>query len=178
MEATSCKNDSILLDGNIHVDEFILGGRRPGKPGRSKSDKKEAIVAIKVKGTGIAEARCSVINGAGSKELFRFFEKNVTKEAKITTDKWRGYTPLKKEYSRINQLNSTPSNFKLIHRFIMGFKGWLRGIHHSVWHLLAYIDEYLYRFNRHLMKSLIFEELVHKMTLEKPKFRKVISSGN
>jgi hypothetical protein len=54
-------------------------------------------------------------------------------------------------------------NFPDLHRVIMGFKSWLRGIHHHAKHLQAYIDEYTYRFNRSNMKENIFENLMQRM---------------
>jgi hypothetical protein len=55
-----------------------------------------------------------------------------------------------------------------MHRAIMMFKAWLRGIHHSVRDLQAYLDEYTYRFNRNWMKAGIFDNLINKMVLAKP----------
>ncbi|MBC7426730.1 MAG: IS1595 family transposase, partial [Bacteroidia bacterium] len=54
-------------------------------------------------------------------------------------------------------------NFPDLHRAIMGFKSWLRGIHHHANHLQAYIDEYTYRFNRSNMKVNLFENLISRM---------------
>lgn len=177
MEATHCKDEK-KLTGNVEVDEFIVGGKREGKPGRSKSDKKEVVLAIELKGNGISKAQCSVIKNAGSKELKPFFDAYISNDAKIKTDKWRGYLPLKKDYKNLIQEKSAPkTNFNLIHRFIMGFKGWLRGIHHSVRHLQSYLNEYVYRFNRHSKKYNLFEELIDKMMNEEPKPRKAIFAG-
>ena len=48
------------------------------------------------------------------------------------------------------------------------FKAWLRGTHHAVDHLQAYLDEYTYRFNRSMMKVGIFENLLNRMVKHKP----------
>ena len=63
-----------------------------------------------------------------------------------------------------------------MHRVIMMFKAWLRGIHHSVRHLQAYIDEYTYRYNRHKMKEGIFENLMNRMVERPPHTYKMIIS--
>lgn len=63
-------------------------------------------------------------------------------------------------------------NFPEIHRVIMGFKGWLRGIHHKVEHLQAYLDEFTYRFNRSNMKTDIFENLMLRMVRTSPIYLK------
>ncbi|MCP3659006.1 MAG: transposase [Bacteroidetes bacterium] len=56
-----------------------------------------------------------------------------------------------------------------MHRFIMNFKSWLRGIHHSVSQLQSYINEYTYRFNRYFMKENIFENLLTRMLKHEPR---------
>ena len=73
---------------------------------------------------------------------------------------------LKNDFENLLQLNSGEKggNFPEIHRAIMLFKAWLRGIND----LQAYIDEYTYRFNRHLMKAYIFENLIQRMVKAKP----------
>ena len=58
-------------------------------------------------------------------------------------------------------------NFPGMHRVIMRFKGWQRSTHH-VEHLQAYIDEYTYRFNQHLMNKNIFDNLLIRMVQAKP----------
>jgi len=65
-------------------------------------------------------------------------------------------------------------NFVEMHRCIMMFKAWLRGVHHSVKHLQAYLDEYTYRFNRHKMKEGIFENLMARMVGKPPHPYKMI----
>lgn len=67
-------------------------------------------------------------------------------------------------------------NFDRMHRIIMGIKGWLRGTHGHAKHLQSYLDEYCYRFNRHLMKEGIFENLMHRMVLASPiTYKQIIS---
>ncbi len=78
--------------------------------------------------------------------------------------------PLKKEYVNLKQIKSNKgNNFNTMHRFIMNFKSWLRGIHHSVKELQAYIDEYTYRFNRHFMNENIFQNLLVRVIKHEPR---------
>ena len=65
-------------------------------------------------------------------------------------------------------------NFPEMHRVIMNFKGWLRGMHHYVGDLQDYINEYTYRFNRSFMKGNIFDNLLNRMIETKPKTYKMI----
>ena len=91
-------------------------------------------------------------------------------EACITTDLWTGYKPLEKVFPKLSRIASSKKgeNFPLMHRFIMGFKSWLRGTHHHVSKLQAYVDEYTYRINRHLMKKDIFNNLFVRMINHSP----------
>lgn len=157
------------MAGKVEVDEAFIGGHESGKQGRSKSKKDLVVIGIQRSGKkGISRAYAMKIQGAGTKELRPFFDKYIAKQANVLTDGWRGYTPLKKEYS-LNQIPSkNGENFKVLHRFIMGLKSWLRGIHHSVKHTQAYLDEYTYRFNRHFMNGNIFKNLMLRMVNHKP----------
>ena len=44
---------SPALEGRIDVDEFFIGGPAKGKPGRSKSSKKEVVMGVEMKKEGI-----------------------------------------------------------------------------------------------------------------------------
>lgn len=157
------------IKGIVEVDETFVGGKQPVKRGRSYSNKLIVAFAVETKGKGISRAYGKVIQHAGVKELRPFIEHHIAKDAQITTDKWRGYTPLLRDYPNLRQIPSAGGkNFEPIHRFIMGFKSWLRGIHHTTDHLQAYVDEYTYRFNRHFMKEGIFENLLRRMIQHNP----------
>lgn len=157
------------LNGFVEVDESFVGGKEKVKRGRSQGKKKQVAFIIETRGKGISRAYGRVIKNAGTKQLRPFIEKHVCKTAHLTTDKWRGYTPLKTDFPNLKQVESKGGkNFDPLHRFIMNFKAWLRGTHQSVNHLQAYIDEYTYRFNRHFMKEGIFENLMTRMVTAKP----------
>jgi len=36
------------MDGEVHVDEFVIGGKDPGKTGRSIQEEKKAITAVQL----------------------------------------------------------------------------------------------------------------------------------
>lgn len=158
------------MDGEIEVDETSVGQKESGKPGRSKGAKKLVVVAIQRAGKGIYKVYARHIKNAGVKELKPFFEDHIDLEANIKTDKWRSYTNLKKTYKNLKQEQSNNGkNFDQMHRFIMGFKSWLRGIHSSVRDLQKYLDEYCYRFNRNKSGGNIFNLLLKRMVNFPPK---------
>lgn len=155
-----------LLTGVVHADEFVIGGPEEGKRGRSKGSKKLIVLAIEILENGVGRAYAEVIENSSAKELGGFLEKYVSKDAELVTDKWRGYTPLKKEFLKLKQVASDDGkNFKELHIHIMNIKGWLRGIHHhcSKKHMQNYLDEYHFRYNRRSNMGTIFDVLIRKM---------------
>ena len=158
------------IAGKAEVDETVVGGQEEGVKGRKNNRKKLVVFAIERKGKGVSRLYGKVINHSSSKELGEFMGSTIEKDAKIKTDKWRGYRPLKNDFPNLHQVESGKKgkNFPDLHRTIMNFKGWLRGIHHHVDYLQGYIDEYCYRFNRSFMTNGIFDNLLKRMVAAKP----------
>lgn len=160
------------LTGEVHVDEFFIGGPEEHKRGRSKGDKRLVIVAIEKVKDGVGRAYAQVIEHASAEEFTPFFTSYISKTAKVITDGWPGYSPLKKEYTELVQIQSKDGeNFPDLHIHIMNLKGWLRGIHHhcSKERLQGYLDEYHFRYNRRNNMDTIFHNLIVKMASNYPK---------
>jgi hypothetical protein len=158
------------LIGVVHVDEFVIGGPEEGKKGRSKGLKKLIVLAIEILEDGVGRAYAEVIEHSSAKELGGFLVKYVSKDSDLVSDKWKGYTPLKKEFKKLKQVASDDGkNFKKLHIHIMNIKGWLRGIHHhcSKEHVQNYLDEYHFRYNRRSNMDTIFDVLIRKMVFYK-----------
>lgn len=160
------------LGGEVHVDEFYIGGEEEQKYGRTKGKKKLVVVALEViPGKGVGRAYARVIDDASAKSLRPIFEGHISKDAHVITDEWNGYLPLKKDYTNLEQRKSEEgSNFPDIHIHIMNIKGWLRGIHHhcSKEQLQGYLDEYHFRYNRRANMDTIFDKLICRMVDNKP----------
>jgi len=154
------------LTGLVHADEFVIGGPEEGKRGRSKGAKKLIVLALEIVEDGVGRAYAEVIENSSAKELGPFLMKYVSKDAELISDKWKGYTPLKKEFTKLKQVASDEGkNFKELHIHIMNIKGWLRGIHHhcSKEHMQDYLNEYHFRYNRRSNMGTIFDVLMKKM---------------
>lgn len=158
------------ITGNSEVDETVVGGQEEGVRGRKNGKKQLVVFAIERKGKGVNRVYGKVINKSSAKELGGFMKDVIQTDANIKTDEWLGYTPLKKDFIHLSQVKSGKKgeNFPDLHRIIMGFKGWLRGMHHNVNYLQRYIDEYCYRFNRCHMKETIFDNLLLRMVKSAP----------
>jgi hypothetical protein len=148
------------LTGEVHIDEFFIGGPEEQKRGRSKGNKRLVIVALEKVKDGVGRAYAQIIEAASSEEFKPFFKNYIDKKANVITDEWTGYLPLKKEYENLKQVPSNDGkNFPDLHIHIMNLKGWLRGIHHhcSKARLQGYLDEYHYRYNRRNNMDTIFQ---------------------
>jgi transposase-like protein len=164
------------LSGVVEVDETFVGGSDENAKGRKKGKKKLVVVAIEKKKNGVSRFYAKVIDKANAENLGEFMRTTIKKEAKITTDEWTGYKPLDKEFENMIHKKSGEKgeNFPELHRVIMNFKGWLRGLHHHVGDLQDYINEYTYRFNRSFMKGNIFDNLMNRMINTPPHTYKTI----
>jgi transposase-like protein len=167
-----------LITGTAEVDETVFGGQEEGVRGRKNKDKKLVVVGIEKKGKGVSRLYARVIPSSDSVSLGGFMKDHIAPGAKVTTDQWAGYGPLEKDFENLLRIPSgrKGSNFPELHRAIMNLKGWLRGMHHHVWHLQDYLDEYCYRFNRSFMKEGIFDNLMLRMVNSTPCYIKNISN--
>jgi hypothetical protein len=159
------------LTGEVHIDEFYIGGPEEGMRGRSNGQKRLVLLALEKIRDGVGRAYAQIIENASSDEFRPFFNSYIDVEANIITDEWKGYLPLKNEYPNLKQLPSKEGeNFPDLHIHIMNLKGWLRGIHHhcSEERLQGYLDEYHFRYNRRNMMNTIFDILMQRMARNEP----------
>ena len=162
--ASSGKNP---MNGEVHVDEFVLGGREEGKIGRSyDGKKKKAIIAIQLTEEGkVKRMYASKIADFSAESLQYIFNNHISRDAKVTTDKWRGYSPISKVYN-ITQIESNNGmNFKALHVMIHQIKSWIRTTYSwvSANNLNRYFNEFCFRINRSQNKATIFNNLLTKM---------------
>lgn len=159
------------LKGEVHVDEFYIGGPEDQKRGRSMGSKKLVQVALEVMpGKGVGRAYARVIDDASSKSLQYLFDEHIARDAHVVTDEWNGYLPIMKLYLNMERRKSEEgNNFPDLHIHIMNIKGWLRGIHHHCTkeQLQGYLDEYHFRYNRRNNMDTIFDMLIQRMVLSK-----------
>lgn len=162
-------SENYPIDGNVHIDEFVIGGKEEGKVGRSyHSNKKKVVCAVELTDEGKVKRMYSIkIDNYSAKELKKIFDKHISKEAIVTTDKWKGYRPLMEHYD-ITQIESNHGlNFKALHTMIHQVKSWIRTTYSWVsdHNINRYLDEFCYRINRSQMKENIFNNLVKRMVV-------------
>ncbi len=155
------------IDGNVDIDEFVLGGKEKGKVGRSyDSKKKKTVCAIQLTDSGKVKRMYAMrINDFSAASLTQIFEKHISKEASIRTDLWKGYRPLSKTYKITQILSNNGGNFKALHTMIHQIKSWIRTTYSWVsdFNVNRYYDEFCYRINRSQSKDSIFNNLIVRM---------------
>lgn len=155
------------MDGNVHIDEFVIGGKEEGKVGRSYNSKKKKIVcAVQLTDEGKVKRMYSMrIDNYSAKELKRLFVAHISPEAIVTTDLWKGYRPLMREYNITQIESANGANFKAMHTMIHQVKSWIRTTYSwvSEFNINRYLDEFCYRINRSLMKENIFNNIIRRM---------------
>jgi hypothetical protein len=94
------------IDGNAEVDETVVGGQEEGVVGRKNGKKKLVVFAIERNGKGVSRMYGKVIKQSSSRELGGFMKTVLNPSAHIKTDKWRGYSPLVKDFKDLIQVGS------------------------------------------------------------------------
>ena len=102
-------------------------------------------------------------------DLVRFVTDAVAKGAHVKTDAWRGYNELPKlgyvhsPLTLAKNPESIEAHLPMIHLVFANLKTWLRGTHHSrvePQHLQAYLNEYVFRFNRRFYPMTAFNSVL------------------
>jgi len=166
------------MDGNVEVDEFVVGGKEDGKVGRSyDSKKKKAVCAVEfTEDNKVKRMYINKIDNYSAKELKGIFEKHISKEANVLTDKWKGYRPIMIDY-KIEQIESDSGmNFKMLHTMIHQVKSWIRTTYSwvSAENINRYFDEFCYRLNRSQSRDTIFNNLITRMVSAEKKYHREI----
>jgi hypothetical protein len=80
--------------GEVHIDEFFIGGPEDQKRGHSKENRHLVIVAPEKVKDGIGRGYAQIIKAASAEEFKPFFASYIRKKTKVITDEWLGYLPL------------------------------------------------------------------------------------
>lgn len=174
-------SENFPMDGKVEVDEFVVGGKETGKQGRSYDSKKKKVVcAVQLtEDGGVKRFYAHKINDFSSKSLRTIFEKHISHDANVTTDEWRGYHPISKDYNITQIFSNKGLNFKALHTMIHQVKSWIRTTYSwvSEKHIDRYFSEFCYRTNRSQSKKTIFDNLIRRMvSTEKIYQRQIVCS--
>jgi len=137
----------------VHHKTVVIGAvetcRRQGEINSKSHDKRKSYAG---------RLRLAVVKDRSAKSLVPFVTTNVIKGAKVKTDAWDGYNDLceKHGYSHdVRVMRGDPTaaekHLPMIHRVFSNLQTWLNGTHHGrvmPQHLQAYLNEFVFRFNR------------------------------
>lgn len=155
------------INGIVHIDEFVVGGHEESKQGRSyDSKKKKSICAVELTDDGkVKRFYAMKINDFSAKSLRKIFDKHISTEARVTTDQWKGYNPISKDFNITQIPSNSGANFKALHTMIHQIKTWIRTTYSwvSEGNIERYFNEFCYRINRSQTKETIFNNLMEKM---------------
>jgi transposase-like protein len=185
--------DRTPLAARVEADETYVGGPRPGRSGRGAAGKTRVAGAVesgrgKARGRRLGRLRLAVVPDVSARSLEGFLATAVAKPATVATDGWSGYGGLAAAGYRHEPVNLAASwgdaswRLPAIHLVFGLAKRWLLGTHHgavSKKHLAAYLDEFVFRFNRRTAKSIShrFARLVeHAVQIQPTTYRALIAA--
>jgi len=166
--------DQPMLDGTVEMDETYVGGKLKGFGSKAAREAKEIVIGLRQRN---GDLRFFHAEDAKSGTLRKYIEENVSTDVEvIITDSLPAYkhatgaaehkivNHLAGEYARYEHgacitTNTVESAFSLLKRGIMG--SWHKI---SAKHLLAYLDEMTFRFNRRKSANLFLDTLRHMVT--------------
>lgn len=156
------------LKRELEVDEFFLGGHEDGlRGGRQRGEKALVVGAVEVRGRGSGRLRLATVPDASGLSLGGFVVQNAAVGAIVHTDGWSGYNGLRGlgfDHRPESQRAAGPDEQLLprLHRTVSNLKSWLRGTHRAVSreHLAAYLQEFVFRFNRRGTPMAAFQTLL------------------
>lgn len=167
-----------MLLGKVEVDETIVGGvHHGGKRGRGAEGKILVGVAVEAPSTNIGRIRLSILKNCEAETLKLFVTANVIEKSQVVTDghssykgvpSW-GYIHTVEKTSVLDGEEILPN----VHRVASLLKRWLLGTHQHFClngHLQAYLDEFVFRFNRRNSRSrgLLFDTLIKQAVCTPP----------
>ena len=161
------------LIGTVEVDECYIGGEEHGgKRGRGTENKSIVVIGVELlEGKNqMGRVRMKVVPDVSGDSLVGFIKENVVQGSTIITDGWSGFASVgasgythavAKKFEVADEKNLLPH----VHMIVSLLKRWLLGTHQGAvqeMHLQAYLDEYVFRFNRRksAKRGLLFYRLL------------------
>ena len=160
--------DKVLVGGAVEV----MPRRESGKWGRRDPNLMGGPLPTHRGGHGrgilAGRLRLQVIPNRKQETLIPFVQATVAPCAEVRTDAWIGYQPLAAlGYSHeavavCGDHAKTDKHLPMIHIAFGNLDAWLLGTHHGVspQHLQAYLNEYVFRFNRRFWPMVAFDSVL------------------
>jgi transposase-like protein len=173
------ERDSIGSEHIVEVDECFVGGETRGE-GRGTHHKSIVVGAVEVrsrKDDGKAykrsvyagRLRLRVVPNRSAEMLTGFIKDNIAPGAAVSTDGWDSYNGISEMGYRHEALalagdpDKAEAHLPMIHLVFSNLKTWIKGTHHGriePKHLQAYLNEYVFRFNRRFYPMTAFHSVL------------------
>jgi transposase-like protein len=173
------------LAGLVEVDETSIPFRTQdepvaAKPGRSGEGKLLIAGAVEIRGKAPGRARLAVIGDYSARSLESFVAAAIAEGSTVVSDGWSGYARLKDVRHDPKIVGPMAAHVVLpwVHRAFANTKRWALGVYHGLRrkHLQAYLDEFVFRFNRRRAPAAAFERLLGlAATLQPATYQMLIS---
>ena len=160
--------DKVLVAGAVEV----MPRRESGKWGRRDPNLMGGPLPTHRGGYGrgilAGRLRLQVVPDRKQETLVPFVLANVAPGAKVRTDAWVGYETLVAQgydheaVAACGDHAKTDKHLPMIHITFGNLDAWLLGTHHGVspQHLQAYLNEYVFRFNRRFWPMVAFDRVL------------------
>lgn len=166
--------DRNALAGLVEVDETTIHYRRYTETGmgRSAKGKLRIVGACEVRDKGPGRLRLAQVADASADSLRGFVAASIAPGSTAKTDAWQGYAGIPNIDHQVVVVAGHKAHELLpwIHRVFSNFKTWVLGVYHGLRdkHLQAYLDEFVFRFNRRRSRAAAFQTLLVFATKRKP----------
>jgi len=171
------------LRDKVEVDETFIGNQEGLRGGRQIGDRALVVGAVEVRGRVSGRIRLEVVPDPSAASLSGFVRRNVERGTTVISDGGKGYLPLSElgyrhrpkaqgRGRRERALVILPR----IHQVFGNLKTWLRATHHGVEakHMQAYLDEFVFRFNRRRTPMAALQSLLGLTCAHGPTTRKIL----
>ena len=153
------------LRGDVVADESYIGSK--GKV-RGRGTTKQAIFIAAEDWSG--RARLGLAKDASAKSIGAFVKRSIDPTARVTTDRWIGYTSValggRSHIAKPSSSQAGKDPLVMCHIVSALIKRWWLGTYHgsmSVKHMPAYLEDFTFRFNRRTTTGIgrITARLIH-----------------
>jgi len=169
--------DRTPLSGLVEMDETTIPFRTHDDPpagghGRSHQGKMLIAAAVEVTDGGPGRIRLRAIQDFSGETLAEVVKDTVAAGSTIKTDGWTGYAACADVAHDPHVIGSMAAHIVLpwVHRVFSNLKTWALGVYHGLRrkHLQAYLDEFVFRFNRRRNRHATFRSLLGIATTKEP----------
>ncbi|MDH4164577.1 MAG: IS1595 family transposase [Nitrospirota bacterium] len=164
LRASMVRHDRDKISGTVEVDETYIGGPTTGGK-RGRGAKKAIVVAaVERKDKFMGRIRLRKIPNVTEETLLGFIKETIEPGSYVETDGFSSYRNLSKHGYDHRPIAPDDVDVALpkAHIVFGNLKTWLKGTFHGVSpkHLQAYLNEFVFRFNRRKTPMAAFQTLL------------------